>query len=131
MSVARQFEASADLALVFAVTNPDAAKKRRRTFGRPIIEHQAIAFQIADMATSLHAAELMVLKAAHQRNAEQSASTDTAVTKLFASEITEQVCNNAIQIHGGLGYLTDCPPSGSIATSAPARSTKAPPISSA
>jgi butyryl-CoA dehydrogenase len=78
---------------------------RRRGFGRPIIEREAIAFQVADMATSIRAAELMVSEAAHERNARQSAPTDTARAGHFASEIGEQVCNSAMQIHGGLGYI--------------------------
>lgn len=93
--------AAFDEALVYA--------KRRRTFGRPIIEHQAVAFRIADMATSLRAAELMVLEAARHRDPGQSASTDTAMAKLFASEVAERVCNSAIQVFGGIGYLADCP----------------------
>jgi hypothetical protein len=92
--------AAFDAALAYA--------KRRRTFGRPIIEHQAVSFQIADMATSLQAAELMVLHAARLRDAGRPSSKQCSMAKLFAADVAEQVCNNAIQIHGGYGYLDDC-----------------------
>jgi butyryl-CoA dehydrogenase len=83
--------------------------KERRTFGKPIIEHQAIAFGLADMATSLQAAELMVLHAARLRDAGQPCLKEASMAKLFASEMAEQVCSRAIQIHGGYGYLNDFP----------------------
>ena len=83
--------------------------KERRTFGKPIIEHQAIAFGLADMATSLQAAELMVLHAARLREAGQPSLKEASMAKLFASEMAEQVCSRAIQIHGGYGYLNDFP----------------------
>jgi len=83
--------------------------KERRTFGKPIIEHQAVAFRLADMATSLQAAELMVLHAARLRDADQPCLKEAAMAKLFASEMAEQVCSRAIQIHGGYGYLNDFP----------------------
>ena len=83
--------------------------KRRRTFGQSIIDFQSVSFQLADMATSLHAAQLMVLHAARLREAGQSSSTEAAMAKLFASETAEEICNKAIQIHGGYGYLSGCP----------------------
>ena len=83
--------------------------KHRKTFGKPIIEHQAIAFQLADMATSLQAAELMVLHAATLRDAGRPCFKEASMAKLFASEVAEQVCNAAIQTHGGDGYLNDFP----------------------
>jgi alkylation response protein AidB-like acyl-CoA dehydrogenase len=92
--------AAFDAALAYA--------KRRRTFGRPIIEHQAVSFQIADMATSLHAAELMVLHAAGLRDAGRPSSKQNSMAKLFAADAAEQICNSAIRIHGGYGYLDDC-----------------------
>jgi butyryl-CoA dehydrogenase len=91
--------AAYDAALAYA--------KDCRTFGKPIIEHQAIAFQLADMATSLQAAELMVLHAARLRDAGQSCLKEASMAKLFASEMAETVCSNAIQIHGGYGFLND------------------------
>ncbi|WP_312015649.1 acyl-CoA dehydrogenase family protein [Bradyrhizobium liaoningense] len=93
--------AALDAALGFA--------KRRHTFGRPIIEHQAIGFRLADMATSLKAAELMVLHAARLRDEGRPAQQEIAMAKLFATEAAEEICNAAIQIHGGYGYLEDFP----------------------
>lgn len=86
-----------------------AYAKERRTFGKPIIEHQAVAFRLADMATSIQAAELMVLHAARLRDAGQPCLKEASMAKLFASEMAEEVCSNAIQIHGGYGYLNDFP----------------------
>lgn len=83
--------------------------KERKAFGRPIIEQQAIAFRLADMATEIQAAELMVLQAAHLRDAGQPCLKEAAMAKLFASEMAERVCTGAIQIHGGYGYLSDYP----------------------
>ncbi len=82
---------------------------QRETFGTAIIGHQAVAFRLADMATRLHAAELMVLHAAALRDAGQPCLKEAAMAKLYASEIAEQVCSDAIQIHGGYGYLADFP----------------------
>jgi len=93
--------AAFDAALAYA--------KRRRTFGRAIIEHQAVSFQLADMATSLQAAELMVLHAARQRDSGRPSMNESSMAKLFAAEVAEKICNSAIQIHGGYGYLDDCP----------------------
>jgi alkylation response protein AidB-like acyl-CoA dehydrogenase len=86
-----------------------AYAKERRAFGKPIIEHQAVAFRLADMATSIQAAELMVLHAAGLRDAGQPCLKEASMAKLFASEKAEQVCSDAIQIHGGYGYLNDFP----------------------
>lgn len=86
-----------------------AYAKERRTFGKPIIEHQAVAFRLADMATAIQAAELIVLHAARLRDAGQPCLKEASMAKLFASEMAEEVCSNAIQIHGGYGYLNDFP----------------------
>jgi butyryl-CoA dehydrogenase len=86
-----------------------AYAKERRSFGQPIIEHQAVGFRLADMATSLQAAELMVLHAARLRDAGLPCLKEASMAKLFASEMAEQVCSRAIQIHGGYGYLNDFP----------------------
>ena len=83
--------------------------KERRTFGKPIIDHQAIAFRLADMATSLQAAELMVLHAARLRDEGRACLKEASMAKLFASEAAERICSSAIQIHGGYGYLNDFP----------------------
>ncbi|WP_020592299.1 acyl-CoA dehydrogenase family protein [Kiloniella laminariae] len=81
--------------------------KERKTFGKAIAEHQAVAFRLADMATRLQAAELMVLEAARLRDAGLPCLKEASMAKLFASEMAEQVCSDAIQIHGGYGYLRD------------------------
>ena len=83
--------------------------KTRETFGRAIIRHQAVAFRLADMATGLAAAELMVLEAAGRRDAGLPCLKQAAMAKLFASEMAEKVASDAIQIHGGYGYLADFP----------------------
>lgn len=83
--------------------------KERRTFGKPIIEHQAVSFRFADMATSLQAAELLVLHAARLRDSGRPCLKEASMAKLFASEMAEAVCSGAIQIHGGYGYLNDFP----------------------
>lgn len=86
-----------------------AYAQQRKTFGRPIIEHQAIGFRLADMATNLEAAELMVLHAARLRDNGVPCIKEASMAKLFASEMAERVCSDAIQIHGGYGYLNDFP----------------------
>ena len=86
-----------------------AYAQERQSFGTPIAKHQAVAFRLADMATSLQATELMVLHAARLRDAGQPCLKEAAMAKLFASEMAERVCSDAIQIHGGYGYLSDFP----------------------
>ena len=86
-----------------------AYAKDRESFGKKIIEHQAIAFKLADMATQIEAARLLVLNAALKRDAGEPCLTEAAMAKLFASEMAEKVCSDAIQIHGGYGYLNDFP----------------------
>ncbi|QTL02979.1 acyl-CoA dehydrogenase family protein [Aquabacter sp. L1I39] len=83
--------------------------RQRVTFGKPIIEHQAIAFRLADMATKIAAARQMVLHAAELREAGRPCLTEASMAKLLASETAEAVCSAAIQIHGGYGYLADFP----------------------
>jgi alkylation response protein AidB-like acyl-CoA dehydrogenase len=83
--------------------------KQRQSFGKAIIEHQAVAFRLADMATKIYGAELMVLEAAALRDAGRPCLKEAAMAKLTASEMAEQVCSDAIQIHGGYGYLADFP----------------------
>jgi butyryl-CoA dehydrogenase len=83
--------------------------KERRSFGKPIAEHQAVAFRLADMATRIEAARQLVLHAASLRDAGQPCLKEAAMAKLFASEMAERVCSDAIQIHGGYGYLQDFP----------------------
>jgi alkylation response protein AidB-like acyl-CoA dehydrogenase len=86
-----------------------AYAKERQSFGKPIFEHQAIAFRLADMATQIEVARQMVLHAAALRDAGERCLKEASMAKLFASEMAERVCSDAIQIHGGYGYLADFP----------------------
>ena len=81
----------------------------RIAFGKPIIEQQAVAFRLADMATKVEAARQMVLHAAALREAGRPCLKEASMAKLFASEMAEWVCSSAIQLHGGYGYLADYP----------------------
>ncbi|MDX1512533.1 MAG: acyl-CoA dehydrogenase [Gammaproteobacteria bacterium] len=81
----------------------------REAFGKPIAEHQAVAFRLADMATRIEAARWLMLRAAALRDAGEPCLKEACMAKLFASEMAERVCSAAIQIHGGYGYLTDFP----------------------
>ena len=81
----------------------------RSTFGKPIIEHQAVNFRLADMATQIEAARQLVWHAATLRDAGRPCLKEASMAKLFASEVVEKVCSDAIQIHGGYGYLADFP----------------------
>jgi alkylation response protein AidB-like acyl-CoA dehydrogenase len=83
--------------------------KERVTFGKPIIEHQAVNFRLADMATRIEAARQLVWHAASLRDAGQSCLKEASMAKLFASEMAERVCSDAIQIYGGYGVLADFP----------------------
>ncbi len=83
--------------------------QERETFGKPIVEHQAISFRLADMATQIEAARLLMLHAAELRDAGRPCIKEASMAKLFASEVAEKVCTDAIQIHGGYGYLADFP----------------------
>ncbi len=86
-----------------------AYAKERVTFGQPIIRHQAVAFRLADMATKIATARQMLLHAAALREAGRPCLTEASMAKLVASEMAEEVCSAAIQIHGGYGYLNDYP----------------------
>jgi butyryl-CoA dehydrogenase len=83
--------------------------KERVAFGKPIYEHQAVQFRLADMATQLEAARQLIHHAARLKDAGQPCLKEAAMAKLFASEMAERVCSDAIQIHGGYGYVTDFP----------------------
>ena len=90
----------------------DAARdyaRKRETFGKPIVEHQAVAFRLAEMATEVEVARQMSLHAAALEAAGQSSIREASMAKLFASEMAERVCSGAIQIHGGYGYVSDFP----------------------
>ncbi len=86
-----------------------AYAKERETFGKPIIEHQAVAFRLADMATRIDAARLLVLRAAALRDQGAPCLKEASMAKLFASEMAERVCSAAIQVLGGYGYVSDFP----------------------
>jgi alkylation response protein AidB-like acyl-CoA dehydrogenase len=81
----------------------------RRTFGKPIAEHQAIAFMLADMATEVDAARLLVRRAATMCDAGTPFAKEASMAKLFASEAAMRATSNAIQIHGGYGYTREFP----------------------
>jgi alkylation response protein AidB-like acyl-CoA dehydrogenase len=84
-----------------------AYAKERRQFGRPIGEFQGVAFMIADMAVKIDAARLLTYRAAWLKDNERPYSTEAAMAKLFASEVARDVTNDAIQVHGGYGYVTE------------------------
>jgi butyryl-CoA dehydrogenase len=86
-----------------------AYAKERITFGQPIVKHQAVGFKLADMATKIETARQMVLHAASLREAGRPCLIEASMAKLAASEMAEEVCSAAIQIHGGYGYLRDYP----------------------
>ncbi len=83
--------------------------KERTAFGKPIAEHQAVAFRLADMATGIETGRQMYLHAATLRDSGRPCLKEASMAKLFASEMAERVCSQAIQIHGGYGYLGDFP----------------------
>ncbi len=83
--------------------------RQRRSFGVPLVEHQAVSFRLADMATRLDAARLLVWRAAALKDAGRPCLTEASMAKMFASEVAESVCSDAIQIHGGYGYVSDFP----------------------
>ncbi len=81
----------------------------RKTFGKPIAQHQAIQFKLADMATEIEAARLLCLRAAWLKDHKQPFSKEAAMAKLFASDIANKAAREAIQIFGGNGYVTEYP----------------------
>ena len=83
--------------------------REREAFGKPIIGHQAVEFRLADMATQIEVARQMVWHAATLRDAGRPCLKEASMAKLFASEMAERVCSDAIQIHGGYGYVNDFP----------------------
>jgi len=86
-----------------------AYSKDRVAFGRPIFEHQAVQFRLAEMATQIEAARQLVHHAASLKDAGRPCLKEAAMAKLYASEMAERVCSAAIQIHGGYGYVSDFP----------------------
>lgn len=81
--------------------------QERETFGKPIAQHQAIQWMLADAATEIQAARLMVYWAAWQKSLGRPYTKAAAMAKLFATETSERVCRNAIQVHGGYGYSSE------------------------
>ena len=79
----------------------------RHAFGKPIFEHQAVSFRLADMATSLEAARQLVLHAAALKTAGRPCLIEASMAKLFASEAAEKICSDALQTLGGAGYMQD------------------------
>jgi hypothetical protein len=86
-----------------------AYAQERETFGKPIAEHQGIAFKLAEMATQIEAARQLYLHAARLKDANLDCAKEASMAKLFASEMAERIASQAIQIHGGYGYLNDFP----------------------
>ncbi|MFO0998307.1 MAG: acyl-CoA dehydrogenase family protein [Alphaproteobacteria bacterium] len=83
--------------------------RERESFGSKLIEHQAIAFKLADMATALEAGRLLIHHAAELRDARRPCLKEASMAKLFTTEAAETICSEAIQIHGGNGYTEDYP----------------------
>jgi alkylation response protein AidB-like acyl-CoA dehydrogenase len=84
-----------------------AYAKERRQFGKAIAEFQGVAFMIADMAVKIDAARLLTYRAAWLKDCGKPYTTEAAMAKLFASEAARDVTNDAIQVHGGYGYVTE------------------------
>jgi alkylation response protein AidB-like acyl-CoA dehydrogenase len=78
--------------------------QERKTFGRPIAQHQAIQFKLADMGTKVEAARLLTIKAARLKDAGERSDLEAGMAKLFASEAGKEVVDEAFRIHGGYGY---------------------------
>jgi alkylation response protein AidB-like acyl-CoA dehydrogenase len=93
--------AAFDAALAYA--------KERQSFGQPIFQHQAVQFKLAEMAMQIEAARQLIHHAAALKDAGRPCLKEAAMAKLFASEMAERVCSDAIQIHGGYGYVSDFP----------------------
>jgi alkylation response protein AidB-like acyl-CoA dehydrogenase len=103
ISIASQSVGIAQAALDEAVQY----SKQRQQFGRPICKFQAIQFMLADMATRIEAARLLVLRAAYFKDQGTRFTSAAAMAKLYASETANWVCTKALQIHGGYGYMKD------------------------
>jgi len=86
-----------------------AYARERKTFGKALAEHQSIAFRLADMATQITVARQMLHHVAQEKDAGRIVPAEASMIKLFASEMAEKVCSEAIQIHGGYGYLSEFP----------------------
>jgi butyryl-CoA dehydrogenase len=105
IGIAAQAIGMARAALEFAI----GYAKERETFGKPIFDHQAVSFRLADMATQVEAARQLLHHACQLRDANIPCLKEACMAKLFASEMAERVCSGAIQTLGGYGYLRDFP----------------------
>lgn len=107
IGVAAQAVGGARAALKAAI----AYSRERETFGKPIGEHQAIGFMLAEMAAEIEAGRQLYLHAAGLKARDEPCIAQASMAKLFASEMAERVASKAVQIHGGYGFLNDCPAS--------------------
>ncbi len=105
IGIAAQSVGMARAALEYAIVYAN----ERHSFGRPIMQHQAVGFRLADMATKLEAARQLVWSAAALRDAGRPCLKEACMAKLFASEAAEEICSAALQTLGGYGYLSDFP----------------------
>jgi alkylation response protein AidB-like acyl-CoA dehydrogenase len=102
----------ASLALGIAQGALDASvkySKERKQFGKPIGEFQAIQWKLADMATQIEAARLLTYRAGYLKNNGKDVTLESSMAKYFASEVAVQAANEAVQIHGGYGFIKDFP----------------------
>jgi len=83
--------------------------KERKQFGKPIGEFQAIGFKLADLATEIDAARLLTMRAASMKDAGLKTTQESSMAKLFTSEVAVKAANEAVQIHGGYGFIKDYP----------------------
>jgi len=83
--------------------------RERQAFGKPIAEHQAIQWMLAEAATEIEIARIMLYKTAWLKEQGRNHNKEAAMAKMFATEMAERVCHNAIQIHGGYGYSSEYP----------------------
>jgi len=86
-----------------------AYARERKAFGKAIVDHQGIGFKLAEMATQIEAGKQLMLEAARLKVAGEPCLKEASMAKLFCSEMAERVCSDAIQVHGGYGYLSDFP----------------------
>jgi alkylation response protein AidB-like acyl-CoA dehydrogenase len=105
INVAAQATGMANAALEAAL----AYAGERKSMGKTLLEHQAVNFRLADMATGVEASRQLYLHAAQLRDAGEPCLKEASMAKLFASETAEKICSDAIQIHGGYGYVSDFP----------------------
>jgi hypothetical protein len=83
--------------------------KERRQFGKAIAEFQGVQWKLADMATELDAARLLTLRAAVLKDSGQRVTRESSMAKLYASEVAVRICDEAVQLHGGYGFIKDYP----------------------